>query len=119
MSNVLFFSGLGSWLTHWNYQKSDGLLKELESLLSNTDRLTGLHNRRYFDLRLQEEIALAKRNDTATALLMLDVDHFKNTTTTTDTSKVMNAFASLAPAYVRSSCGGRISLRDMVARSSW
>jgi diguanylate cyclase (GGDEF)-like protein len=76
MSNVLFFSGLGSWLTYWNYQKRDGLLKELESL-SNTDRLTGLYNRRYFDLRLQEEIALAKRNDTATAVLMLDVDHFK------------------------------------------
>jgi len=76
MSNVLFFSGIGSWLTHWNYQKSDGLLKKLESL-SNSDRLTGLYNRRYFDLRLQEEMAHAKRNGTATTVLMLDVDHFK------------------------------------------
>lgn len=76
MLNVCSLSGLASWLTYRNYLKNDGLLKELESL-SNTDRLTGLYNRRYFDLRLQEELAHAKRNGTATALLMLDVDHFK------------------------------------------
>ncbi len=46
--------------------------------LSYTDEMTGLHNYRFFTMRLKEEIARSKRNDSALALLILDVDYFKN-----------------------------------------
>lgn len=42
-----------------------------------TDVLTGWHNRRYLQVRLHEEIARARRDQTPIACLMLDVDHFK------------------------------------------
>jgi len=47
------------------------------SVLSRTDALTGLANRRLFDLRLGEEVAHAVRHDMPLALLLVDVDHFK------------------------------------------
>ena len=46
--------------------------------LSLTDELTGAYNRRYFDLRLSEEIARAKRSGHPLCLMLLDVDHFKD-----------------------------------------
>lgn len=46
--------------------------------LSYTDGMTQLHNYRYFEKRLSEELARAKRNKQGLALLILDVDHFKN-----------------------------------------
>ncbi len=42
-----------------------------------TDVLTGWNNRRYLSLRLGEELARARRDQTAIVCLMLDVDHFK------------------------------------------
>ena len=44
---------------------------------SNTDGLTGLANRRYFDEVLAQEIARARRLKEPLALIMLDVDYFK------------------------------------------
>ena len=44
---------------------------------SNTDGLTGVANRRYFDEVLAREIARARRLAEPVALIMLDVDHFK------------------------------------------
>ncbi|NOX88060.1 MAG: diguanylate cyclase [Calditrichaeota bacterium] len=46
--------------------------------LSYTDGMTGLHNFRYFSLRLNEEVIRHKRMKTALSLLILDVDNFKN-----------------------------------------
>lgn len=46
-------------------------------LLSNTDGLTGIANRRSFDLALEEEWHRARRSGNSIALIMLDVDHFK------------------------------------------
>jgi diguanylate cyclase (GGDEF)-like protein len=46
--------------------------------LSYTDEMTGLHNYRFFTMRLREEIARAKRNESSLSLLILDVDYFKN-----------------------------------------
>ncbi len=46
--------------------------------LSYTDGMTGLHNFRYFKLRLNEEVVRHKRMKTDLSLLILDVDHFKN-----------------------------------------
>ena len=47
-------------------------------LLSNTDGLTGIANRRNFDLTLGQEWMRAQRSGTCIALIMLDVDHFKH-----------------------------------------
>lgn len=45
--------------------------------MATTDKLTGLMNRRYFDRRLTEEIARARRHTSNLSLAMFDVDHFK------------------------------------------
>ncbi|MCY1426504.1 diguanylate cyclase (GGDEF) domain protein [compost metagenome] len=45
--------------------------------LSVTDALTGVYNRRYFQEHLDLEIARAQRHEGPLALVMLDVDHFK------------------------------------------
>lgn len=50
--------------------------KKLE-LLSNTDGLTGIANRRSFDHVLAEEWKRAQRAGTSLAVVMLDVDNFK------------------------------------------
>jgi diguanylate cyclase (GGDEF)-like protein len=42
-----------------------------------TDGLTRLYVRRYFDLRLQEEFAKARRYGRPFAMLIFDIDHFK------------------------------------------
>ena len=41
------------------------------------DALTGLYNRRYFERRLREESAHAKRHKRPFSLIMVDLDHFK------------------------------------------
>ncbi len=46
--------------------------------LSYTDGMTELHNFRYFELRLKEEVTRDKRTKTGLSLLILDVDFFKN-----------------------------------------
>jgi diguanylate cyclase (GGDEF)-like protein len=46
-------------------------------VLSNRDALTGLWNRRAFDARLREEHEAVLRYSGSLALLILDVDHFK------------------------------------------
>lgn len=46
-------------------------------ILSTTDALTGVRNRRYFDQVLEREINRAIREKEWLALLMMDVDHFK------------------------------------------
>lgn len=76
MVNVCVMSGVASWLTHQGFLNNQVLLNQLEEL-SNTDRLTGLKNRRFFDLQLDHELAHAARNDTKTTVLMIDVDFFK------------------------------------------
>lgn len=42
-----------------------------------TDVLTGWHNRRYLTVRINEELARARRDRTRLVCLMLDIDHFK------------------------------------------
>ena len=50
---------------------------ELESQ-SLTDALTGVHNRRSFDTRFEEEFLRAKRYKVACSLILIDVDFFKS-----------------------------------------
>jgi GGDEF domain-containing protein len=53
--------------------------KDLQDTLAalTSDGLTGIANRRYFDERLAEEWARAKRDGTPLSLLLVDVDRFK------------------------------------------
>ena len=41
------------------------------------DSLTGIHNRRYFEHEIEKEWKVARRNQTALALLIIDIDYFK------------------------------------------
>lgn len=47
---------------------------EIENI---TDPLTGIHNRRYLDRRLDEEFARAHRYGLPLSIFLLDIDHFK------------------------------------------
>lgn len=44
---------------------------------ARVDGLTGLWNRAYFDQRMEEEIAIARRHHTKLALILCDLDRFK------------------------------------------
>jgi diguanylate cyclase (GGDEF)-like protein len=45
--------------------------------MAYVDGLTGVFNRRYFEIRVTEEIERAKRYTGAMSLIMIDLDHFK------------------------------------------
>lgn len=51
--------------------------KENLSLVSTTDNLTGLYNRKYAHERLEAEISRAKRYKTSLSCLLFDIDFFK------------------------------------------
>ncbi len=54
------------------------LLFQQTKELAITDDLTGLYNRRYFNQRLEREVLRAKRYRRPLAILMVDIDYFKN-----------------------------------------
>ena len=65
-------------ITH--FKESETALKKLTEQLERlaaTDSLTGLMNRRAFDVALESEVARARRDGTPLSLLMIDVDRFK------------------------------------------
>lgn len=59
-------------------------LRELEEKniqlerVSTLDALSGIHNRRHFDKRLLAELRRARREQRELALIIFDIDHFKN-----------------------------------------
>ncbi|KIJ97562.1 hypothetical protein K443DRAFT_105471 [Laccaria amethystina LaAM-08-1] len=54
-----------------------GMQEDRLRRLATTDGLTGLLNRRYFSLRLSQELARAKRYQTPLSLLVIDLDWLK------------------------------------------
>ncbi len=67
---------LRSWLdamTRDELAQANSLLQTL----AHTDPLTGVSNRRQFDLSAEREVARARRQQESICVLMLDVDHFK------------------------------------------
>jgi len=79
-------------------------LHEEMQILAVTDSLTGLANRRAFDRAIESEIARATRYDHAVALLMLDIDSFKQYNDTCGHlagDKRLQAFARLLQDNVR------------------
>jgi two-component system, cell cycle response regulator len=82
------------------------LKSKLRFALDNAahDALTGLFNRRYFERRLKEECAHAKRHRRPFALVMLDLDHFKLVNDTyghEDGDRVLRHVAEVAQAQLR------------------
>lgn len=86
---VLLFSVIGGRLI-WQIGTRQRIEEELRQatasleamnqslkILSLQDSLTGLGNRRQFDLSLANEFKRAMRNQTSLALIMIDVDYFK------------------------------------------
>ncbi len=69
-------SGVTAYLLEYSSRQSwyRGRLLEFQA---TRDSLTGLPNRRYFDLELRKLIREAARQQQNVALLMLDIDHFK------------------------------------------
>ena len=68
------------------------------------DALTGLFNRRYFDRRLREETAHAKRHKRPFSVVMLDLDHFKLVNDTyghEDGDRVLRHVAEVVQAMLR------------------
>ncbi len=52
-------------------------LREKLKVVSTTDELTGLHNRKYLNERLEQEISRSKRYGTSLSCLLFDLDFFK------------------------------------------
>jgi len=52
-------------------------LKDKLKVVSTTDELTGLHNRKYMQERLDQEISRAKRYGNKLSCLLFDLDFFK------------------------------------------
>jgi diguanylate cyclase (GGDEF)-like protein len=72
--------------------------------LSNTDPLTGLHNRRFFERAMEREIQRCHRYRRPFGLIMADIDHFKkvNDTYGHDAGdEVLKQVSSLLKACVR------------------
>ncbi|ADO76216.1 diguanylate cyclase [Halanaerobium praevalens] len=57
-------------------EKLKNVNKKLEKM-ALVDGLTGISNRRLFDKTLKKELKRARRKETELALIMLDIDHFK------------------------------------------
>jgi len=90
-SKELFEAIMGSLLLHLVEKARDELQTKVEERtlelmeanrklreLSITDGLTGLFNHRYFTQALEAEYRRAVRYKRSLALLLLDIDHFKN-----------------------------------------
>jgi len=84
---ILFFSAYLIIITYrgnleyWDALENEHLL-EIKSRelahLSNTDVLTGLFNRRFFDQALDLEWKRSGRNKTILSVILFDIDYFKN-----------------------------------------
>jgi len=80
---IIFIAFFGYQLfSHWQ-DSTEGLLHELQRMntdlerLATTDALTGLLNRRAADRQLEAEWQRARRSGHPSALVLLDLDHFK------------------------------------------
>jgi len=76
---ILFMIGMSTMMIRPSREytlalESNLILQEL----SQTDALTGLSNRRSFNLRLAKELARYDRHGTAFAMMLIDIDHFKD-----------------------------------------
>lgn len=67
---------LMSWVLAYSLREREKIQAELVDL-AGSDPLTGLPNRRVFDIKIEEESRRARRTGAPTSMLFVDVDHFK------------------------------------------
>lgn len=65
-------------ISHLMYPLRNALLYSEALQAASRDPLTGIQNRAALENTLAREVQLSQRHDTPLALLMLDLDHFKN-----------------------------------------
>ncbi len=112
-SSLLFLGGIFVFFVGQLALKTINYIKDLAVLKqeSITDALTGLRNRRYFDQRISEEVALSTRYKLPLTLMLIDVDHFKKINDTyghTVGDEVLQTLSKIIQNVVRDS--------DIVAR---
>ena len=80
LAGLALIAGLAAWLTGRLLAGRERLADANARLerLARTDSLTGLFNRRYVTEQLQLICASARRHHFPVAVLMVDIDHFKN-----------------------------------------
>jgi diguanylate cyclase (GGDEF)-like protein len=81
------------------------LMKTMEGQ-AMTDSLTGLRNARFFDPYLEQELQSAERDNEATSVIMLDLDHFKEFNDTHGHpagDEALRTFARVLSSSIRSS----------------
>ncbi|MQA99088.1 MAG: diguanylate cyclase [Actinobacteria bacterium] len=78
------------------------LLEQVQRM-AETDALTGVANRRVFELTLQKELARSQRNGEPLTLLLVDVDHFKSFNDTHGHQEGDNALKGVAAALQEAS----------------
>ncbi len=64
-------------VVNFSYITYDIADKKALEILSITDKLTNLFNRRHFDTTITKELAIAKRQHNQLGLVILDIDYFK------------------------------------------
>lgn len=74
-TQIVIFSIVG--IVAGIFQKENNRLNNYLLQASLTDKLTNLYNYGYFTKRIQEEISRADRYKHSVALVMIDIDHFK------------------------------------------
>lgn len=88
--------------------------------LSMTDALTGLYNKRYFQNRLDEEVARARRHDAPLSVVFADIDYFKGVNDEhghrTGDEVLRQVGAILAAGVEYSGIVSRLRKSDIVAR---
>jgi len=76
-NTFIFFAALNFLIFAWFIDKTTSENEQNLGKQAVTDVLTGIPNRRFFDLAFSQEIAKAKRLDTQLILAVIDIDHFK------------------------------------------
>lgn len=68
---------LAHWFLFRFYERSRAAAYAELERLSETDKLTGLFNRRYLDILLTREFDMHKRTEAPLSMILCDIDHFK------------------------------------------
>ncbi|WP_417581115.1 diguanylate cyclase [Nitrincola sp.] len=96
---------VGAVVVFQDITKQKAMEKQLIAL-TTTDDLTGLYNRRYFQMQLKKEFSRYQRSFADNAVLMIDLDHFKHINDSFGHAagdKVLREFAGLLMQQQRSS----------------